>query len=123
MLSLLGAMASAPTDWVSLSFVREIHVPDVESYVQMPPWAAPRIRVPSLRMTSAPIRPDTASNVLLVRPTWTIGLGPWLVQVPPRAAPRTALLAMVAALALAFDRSWAAWSSVMGLSPDSSRLQ
>ena len=33
--------------------------------------------VPSLRIASAPMRPDTAWKVLVVRPTWTIGLGPW----------------------------------------------
>ena len=80
--------------------------------------------MPSLRMASAPIRPDTASNVLDVRATCTIGSGPTLAQVPPRAAPLVESTAMLLACVEACDRRAAAWSMLMPpSSPASSRLQ
>jgi hypothetical protein len=79
--------------------------------------------VPSLRIARAPMRPETASKVLVVRPTWTIGLGPWPLQAPPRVAPGGAACGRAAACFAAFVRSVAAWSSVIGSSPESSRLQ
>src|SRR3954447_5375935 len=86
-LSSLGARASAPTDWVSASAVRDVQVWEALSYVQTPPWAAPRTIVPSLRTTRAPIRPLIAANVFDVRTTCTIGFGPWGAQAPPRVSP------------------------------------
>jgi hypothetical protein len=79
--------------------------------------------VPSLRMTSAPIRPETAWKALLVRPFWTIGFGPCPAQAPPRVAPAGAAEAIVAACLPALVRNVAAWVRVSGLSPASSRLQ
>src|SRR5690348_13833199 len=123
MLSLLGAVASAPTDWVSEALVRGVQVPVTVSYVHTPPCAAPRMIEPLLRIASALIRPVTAWKAFEVRPFWTIGFGPWLVHAPPLAAPTGApLSALPAALAALVRRAAACWM-VIGSSPDRSRLQ
>src|SRR5882762_8145905 len=124
MLSLLGAIASAPTDCVLASGVRDVHTFVVASYVQMPPCAAPRMIVPSLRPASAPTRPDTASSVLDVRAGCTTGSGPTFVHVPPRADPRRVSAAIPLAWVEACERSVAARSMLMPpSSPASKRLQ
>ena len=81
--------------------------------------------VPSFRTARAPIRPDTACRVLVVRPTWTIGSGPTLSQLPPTDAnaERFVTAPRAAEASRASARCWAACSMVSGSSPASSRLR
>ncbi len=59
--SSVGAMASAPVASDVWSSVRGVQVPVDWSYVQMPPWAAPRMNSWLLgRIASAPMRPLSA---------------------------------------------------------------
>jgi len=60
--------------------------------------------------------------VLEVRTTWTIGAGPTLVQVPPRALPLWLSLSIKEDFWLALSRSEAACSMLSWVSPESSRL-
>src|SRR6266576_5023953 len=124
MLSLLGAIASAPTDCVSVSSVRDVQVWVASLYVHTPPCAAPRMIEPSLRTARAPMRPATAWNALDVRPFCTIGSGPTLVHAPPRVAPGCVSALILPAWVDALARSVAACSrDSPPSSPASSRDQ
>src|SRR5919199_3593810 len=82
-----GAIASEPVASDGRSSVRGVHVPVPGSYVQMPPCAAPRTNSPLLgRIARAPMRPDIAEKIGVLRVTWTIGLGPSPVQAPVNVA-------------------------------------
>ncbi len=82
----------------------------------MPPWAAPRIIWPFLRIASAPTRPLSAVKLLSLRATWTIGVGPRPVHVLLKVAPAGAFATPLAASAAA-ARSLPMFSIVSGLSP------
>src|SRR6266542_6293532 len=94
--SLDGAIASAPIESDGRLSVFGVHVPLTASYSQMPPCAAPRMNWPLLgRIARAPIRPLIAANPPPsgARVTWAIGFGPrpvqgaWNVAGPAAAAP------------------------------------
>src|SRR2546430_14244356 len=84
MLSSLGATARAPIAVEGRLSVLGDQVLLVGFHSQMPPCAAPRMNVPSLRIASAPMRPLCAANALSLRWTWTIGFGPRGDQLPEK---------------------------------------
>ena len=94
----------------------------------MPPWAPPRMMLPSWRIASAPMRPFMAAIIGVLRVTSLIGDGPSDVQLPPKvvgtggAAFRAPLRACAADLAAAPLRNWPASMPLSGVSPAVRRL-
>src|SRR3954463_10426165 len=79
-LSLEGATMTAPVASDERLSVRATQVLLPGSIVQMPPWAAPRMKRPFWRIASAPTRPLTAASEPSLRWLWMIGLGPMPAQ-------------------------------------------
>jgi hypothetical protein len=116
-----GAIFSAPIASDGWSSVREVQVPLAGSYVQIPPWAAPRIHRPVPGwMASAPMRPETACAPPLVRPICTIGFGP-VDDHGPNGETVGWSRSFLACFAAA-DRSLPACSMVSGWSPATRRV-
>src|SRR5712691_1258926 len=84
----------------------------------MPPWAAPRMNCPLPRIASAPMRPLTAMNLLSLRATWTMGLGPSAPQFPENVVgPAAGAFLSALAWSAAALRRAPACSTLIGTSP------
>ena len=116
-----GAMASAPVAREGIVSVRGTHVFVPGSIVQIPPWAAPRMNLPFLRIASAPMRPLTSASAPSLRWIWMMGLGPIGFHAPANEAVAAAWplspLRIWFALPAAVERAEAAVSTFNGSSP------